>query len=52
MPRKTTVEAQGMISVSQDFLNGLYSKIQNLEDHIRGLENMNKELVEAVNEKD
>jgi len=40
-----------MISVSQEYLNGLNSKIQNLEDHVRGLENMNRELVEAVNEK-
>jgi hypothetical protein len=46
------VEEQVMISVSQELLNGLYSKIQNLEDHIRGLENMNKELVMAVNGKD
>jgi hypothetical protein len=45
------VEEQGMISVSQELLNGLYSKIQNLENHIRGLEDMNKELVAAVNEK-
>jgi hypothetical protein len=50
-PRKTTVEEQVMISVSQEYLNGLNSKIQNLEDHVRGLENMNRELVEAVNEK-
>ena len=46
------MQEKGMISVSQELLNGLYSKIQNLEDHIRGLENMNKELVEAINEKE
>jgi hypothetical protein len=38
-----------MISVSQEYLNRLNSKIQNLEDHVRALESVNRELTMAVN---
>jgi hypothetical protein len=41
-----------MISVSQVYLNGLLRTIQDLKEHVRGLENMNEELVAAMNEKD
>jgi hypothetical protein len=58
-PRKTTVEEQVMISVSQEFLNGLTREkvllngtIDELRRHIRALEAENRELVSAVNELD
>ena len=46
------MQEKGMISVSQELLNGLYSKMQNLEDHVRALEAVNRELTQAINEKE
>jgi hypothetical protein len=45
-------ESKEMISVSKEFLESLMKKLQDKDDHIRGLEAENRELVAAVNQKD
>jgi hypothetical protein len=46
------VEDKEMISVSREYLQGLLNKVQNLEDHVRALEAINRELGQAANELD
>jgi hypothetical protein len=43
------IEEQVMISVSQEYLNGLNRKIQDLEDELGAYRIINKELTDAVN---